>query len=201
MAYSDFTLKKAIKDFDLKLIEQKNLFVSLPEVKISDFLQMNLEEKAVLGVTIGTEKARSEMIVTDVLVEVRRIFDRQIGLFSGNVFDVDVSRGLNGKFDFLLSLTPSQLLLNAPIVAVVEAKNEDITGGLGQCVAEMYAAQIFNKQEENEISKIYGAVTAGDDWKFLRLEEKTVSIDLDEYSITQPNKIVGILCAMIRQEA
>ena len=201
MAYSDFTLKKAIKDFDLKLIERRNLFASLPVVEISDFLRMNLEEKAVLGITIGTEKARSEMIVTDVLVEIRRIFDRQIGLFSGNVFDVDISRGLNGKFDFLLSLTPSQLLLNAPVVAVVEAKNEDITGGLGQCLAEMYAAQIFNKQEENEISRIYGAVTAGDDWKFLRLEEKTVSIDLDEYSITQPNKIVGILCAMIRQEA
>lgn len=201
MAYGDFTLKRALKDFSLTLVEQQNLFANSPEVAITDFLRMNLAEKAALGISIGTEKARSEMIVADVLVEVRRIFNRQIGLFSGNVFDVDAARGLSGEFDFLLSLTPSQLLLNAPIVAVVEAKNENIASGLGQCAAEMVAAQIFNRQEENEISKIYGAVTSGDDWKFLKLENQTVSIDLDEYRIVNIEKIIGILCAMIRQEA
>ncbi len=201
MAYSDFDLKRVKKDFDLKLVEKEKLFLHLPEVEISEILRLNLEEKINLAISIGTEKARSELIIADVLVEVRRIFDRQISLFSGNNFDVDASRGLVGKFDYLLSLTPSQLILNAPIIAVVEAKNEDIKGGLGQCIAEMIAAQIFNEQENNEIPRIYGTVTAGDDWKFLYLDGKTVMIDLDDYSISQPNKIVGILCAMIRQEA
>jgi transketolase C-terminal domain/subunit len=52
---------------------------------------------------------------------------------------------------------------------IVEAKNENIKGGLGQCVAEMVAAQIFNEREANAIDTIYGAVTTGEIWKFLKL--------------------------------
>ena len=201
MAYNDFNLRQVKKDFGLTLIERKSLFAEVAEVEVSENLKTSLADKPTLAISIGTERARSEFIVADILIEVWRIFNRQIGLFSGNTLEVDRNRGLAGRFDYFLTLSPSQLILSAPIIAVVEAKNEDIVGGLGQCTAEMIAAQIFNEQEQEQIPKIYGAVTSGDDWKFLYLDEKTVFIDLDEYSITQPNKIIGILCAMIQQKA
>jgi hypothetical protein len=81
---------------------------------------------------------------------------------------------------------------------LVEAKKEDIIAGLGQCVAEMVAAQIFNEREGNEISVIYGTVTSGTNWKFLKLEGKVVEIDLVEYYLTDVNKILGILASGVR---
>ena len=49
--------------------------------------------------------------------------------------------------------------MKAPVVTLVEAKNENINNGLVQCVAEMYAAQLFNQREQNSIIAIYGAVS------------------------------------------
>jgi len=93
-------------------------------------------------------------------------------------------------------------MLNAPVVTIVEAKNENIIGGLGQCIAEMVAANIFNVKEHNdEILKVYGVVTTGTTWKFLRLESDIIYIDLSEFYIDRPGKILGILSAMIRQVA
>ncbi|ABG51048.1 hypothetical protein Tery_1789 [Trichodesmium erythraeum IMS101] len=47
---------------------------------------------------------------------------------------------------------------------LVEAKKEDIKPCLGQCLAEMVAAQRFNEQKRLLISTIYGAVTSGTVW-------------------------------------
>lgn len=92
-----------------------------------------------------------------------------------------------------MSNSQEQLFISTPILAIVEAKNENLKAGLGQCIAEMVAAQLFNQQEGNEISLIYGAVTTGTVWQFLKLENKVVSIDLTEYFIQDIQKIIGIL--------
>jgi hypothetical protein len=42
----------------------------------------------------------------------------------------------------------------------VEAKKEDLNIGLGQCIAKMIAAQIFNEQDNQNIKKIYGVIRA-----------------------------------------
>jgi len=89
------------------------------------------------------------------------------------------------------------LLVSAPVIIIVEAKKENINAGLGQCVAEMLAAQIFNEREGNEIPAIYGAVTTGTIWKFLKLQAQIIEIDLGEYYLNDVNKIVGILASVI----
>jgi hypothetical protein len=78
-------------------------------------------------------------------------------------------------------------------VIIVEAKNENIKDGLGECAAAMLAAQLFNQQEENEIKTIYGAITTGDIWKFMKLENSDLFIDLNNYYIQEIGKILGIL--------
>ena len=63
------------------------------------------------------------------------------------------------------------------MIAVVAAKNEKIMAGMGQCIAEMVAMSIFNEREGRPLPRVYGAVTTGHGWKFLKLEGDTVSID------------------------
>jgi hypothetical protein len=197
MAYSDFKLKELVKQFDLTLNENIDLFATTPEVEASEFLKVMLKENAALAVDINTEKARSELIIAPILLEVRRQLNYQIGLFSGSEFNVSPERGLNGICDFLISLSPERLFISAPVITLVEAKKEDIKAGLGQCVAEMLAAQLFNEQEQNEITTIYGAVTSGTNWRFLKLEGKIVYIDTVEYYLRDVGKILGILLSAI----
>jgi hypothetical protein len=197
MAYSDFKLKKLVKQFDLTLNENQDLFGGTTEVEPSETLRSWLIENSALATDINTEKARSELIIAPILLEVRRQLNYQIGLFSGSEFDVAPEKGLNGTCDFLLSLSPERLFISAPVIALVEAKKEDIRGGLGQCGAEMLAARLFNEQEGNNIPIIYGAVTSGTVWRFLKLEGNVIYIDPIEYYLRDVGKILGILLSAI----
>jgi hypothetical protein len=197
MAYSDFTISQIKKQLGLQIDEQVNLFADVQPFAPSELLTATLAENISLAIAINTEKARSEMLITPILLEVRRQAHYQISLFSGTEFNVDSEKNLVGYCDYILSRSKEQLTINAPIATIVEAKNENIKAGLGQCIAEMYAAQLFNQREGNPIKTIYGAVTTGEIWKFLKLTEVTAAIDLTDYYIREVNQILGILMHMI----
>ena len=196
MAYSDFTLETIQQNFNLTVVEDQGLFSSIPDMEISQILKDNLTIKVPLALAINTEKARSELIISEILVELKRILNGKISLFSGINLDVDKEKGLNGYCDFIVSQSPEQFFLKAPVITIVEAKNENIPSGIGQCIAEMIAACLFNERAALPITKLYGAVTIGNIWKFIRYEQGMVYIDQQEYYINNPAKIVGILVAM-----
>jgi hypothetical protein len=198
MSYSDFTLSKVIKEFGLKITDNYRMYSETHEVEPSNLLIQTIEENIPLATASNTEKARSEMIISPILIEVRKQQNNQISLFSGIDFSVDNERGLNGNCDFIISRSPELFILTAPVIIIVEAKKENINGGLGQCVAEMLAARIFNEREGNDMSTIYGTVTSGTNWRFLNLEGDIVNIDLDEYYLSDIKKILGILASSIR---
>lgn len=196
MSYSEFTLDKVRKAFDLTIIDKVDIFASIPEIECSALLTEVLRENVPLALASNTEKSRSEMIITPILIAARKYLNNQISLFSGIDFTVDTAQGLNGNCDFIISRSPELLILNAPVVTIVEAKKENINAGLGQCVAEMIAARIFNQREGNDISTIYGTVTTGTNWKFLKLINQVVEIDLTDYYINNIGKILGILSSI-----
>ncbi|MDZ7962511.1 MAG: hypothetical protein RMY34_32375 [Aulosira sp. DedQUE10] len=199
MAYSDFKLADIIDAFGLIIHESSGMFANVQEQECSDLLSTILKENVDLAVAISSEKARSEMIISPILLEIRRKFNYEISLFSGVDFTVDSQRGLNGFCDFILSLSSEQLLVRSPVIVLVESKNENLRSGLAQCIAEMLAAQFFNEKNQNQIKSIYGAVTIGTLWQFLKLEENIVSIDLSEYYIKDIKKILGILYSAIAE--
>ncbi|NJL60308.1 MAG: hypothetical protein HC887_12415 [Desulfobacteraceae bacterium] len=194
MSYSDF---KSIEDiqqkFNISVISGASLFSETEDIIPCLMLRDILQENVSLALNINTEKARSEMIIAPVLIEVRRIFERKISLFSGTEFNIDDSLGLTGFCDFILSGSPNQIFLKYPIVCITEAKNENIRSGYAQCIAEMIAAKLFNDKNSTDISYILGVVTTGSNWKFLKYENHRVFIDFDEYLISQISKILGIL--------
>jgi hypothetical protein len=197
MPYSQFTLEKIKSEFGITLSEKIGFFAQIPERKYSQLLTETLEYNIPLALSINSEKSRSEMIVTPILIEIRKQLNNQIGLFSGKEFNVDIQKGLTGFCDFLISKSSEQLIIEAPIITLVEAKNDNIESGLAQCMAEMIAAQLFNQSQNQEINTIYGVVTTGSIWKFMQLEETTITIDLNEYFLVNTGKIIGIFVHFI----
>jgi hypothetical protein len=200
MAYSDFSLRRVKQDFDLTIQEEINFLDGYEPISPSPFLASFLQKNLPLALSVNTEKARSEMLICPILLEVKDILNQQISLFSGSDFNVDPTLGLNGVCDFLLSLSPEQLFIEAPAVVVVEAKREDLNAGLGQCLAEAIAVQLFNQQNHRAIATIYGAVTTGDRWKFLKLVDKIATIGLLEYNIPPVEQILGILVSFLTRD-
>ncbi len=201
MAYSNWTLETVKKAFQLEEVNAAGIFSNVEPVEPSAHLTTTLERNVPLAFAMGTEKAKSELIVSAILVELWEHFDRNISFFSGIDFNIDAENGLTGVCDFLVSLSPSQFHLEAPAIILVEAKRDNLTAGLGQCVAEMVAAQRFNAEQGNDIPCVYGTTTSGIEWVFLKLEEKKLQLDMAAYTIERCDKILGILASMVAQKA
>ncbi len=197
MPYSQFSVEQIKTNFGITLTRTVDLFADIPEIEPSSFLKETLQFNLPLALEINSEKARSELIVAPILVAIKKLLPERISLFSGREFNVDAARGLSGCCDFLISRSPEQLVIESPVIALVEAKNDNIQSGLGQCMAETIAAQIFNQRQENDIQTIYGVVTTGSIWKFFKLEGIAIEMDTNEYFINNVGKILGILINFI----
>lgn len=189
MAYSDFSLEKVKKDFNL-IEKRTNLFQPGKDIEVSHWLKDTLNISLDLALSSSSEKARSEFIVAPILIEMERINNKSFSIFSGEKLDADVERGLNGECDFILTKGPLSSTIQNPIFLLVEAKKNDVKEGLGQCVAQMLGAKIVNQKEGNDIEFIYGCVTTGETWQFLGLEGEIIFMDTNRYYINELNKLL-----------
>ena len=196
MAYSDFSLDDVKRKLGVTVHEASDLFASVPPATPSAWLVDHLRETVPLALAIGTEKARSEFIVAPILLEVRRRGEGAVSLFSGTEFNVDSSKGLTGFCDWILGRSPEQLVVEAPVVTIVEAKNENIRQGIAQCLAELVAAREFNARRESVRRVLHGAVTTGDLWRFMRLEASVAEVDLSQIHVQSLDRILGVLLSM-----
>ncbi len=197
MAYSDFTLREVLDRFGLTLMDVPDLFGRTPELEPGPLLRSLLPEFIPLALAINTEKARSELVIAPLMAALRAQMGHRFSVFSGIDFTVDPSQGLAGYCDFILSRSPEQQFLRNPVAAIVEAKNENLKSGLGQCVAAMVGARLFNERESQSSEAVYGAVTSGSLWRFLQLAGSTVELDQQEYHISQLPKLLGILARVV----
>ncbi len=200
MAYSEFTLQSLTSRFSLTIDETTDLFASVPEAVLRPEFQSRLEAMLPLALATSTEKARSEFIIAPVLLEVWLLKDRKIGLLSGVEFTIDEAQGLTGVCDYILTRSPEQMFVKAPVVMLVEAKNEDMKKGYAQCGAEMIAAQRFNELEGSAMEKTFGVVTIGELWRFMQLDDSNLRIDSRSYHIDRLPKIMGILLHLMEPQ-
>jgi hypothetical protein len=202
MAYSNFKLAQVLQKFELVTDSTVDLFPRIDLITPSDLLKNTLEQNVPLARQIATEKARSEFIIAPILSEVWQRNKPNVGFFSGVEFTVDESQGLKGTCDFLFTRAKEQSIIVAPVLAVVEAKKEDLKPGMGHCIAEMVAARIFNARDESKVNTktnvpIYGVVTTGTNWQFLKLDGQTVYIDREERYLNGASKLLGILFQIV----
>src|SRR5438552_71064 len=180
MAFSDFDLKTAVHKFALTEVRDTDVFRDVEPLEPSEFLRVWLDTFAPVALGVNTERARSEFIIAPMLGETRLRVGPSVNVLPGVAFEVDKGQGLSGFCDYLIARSPEIYYVQAPILAVVEAKKEDLVAGLGQCVAEMVAIRLFNEREGTPLPAVFGCVTSGSNWRFLKLEGTTLYIDRPE---------------------
>ena len=191
MAFRDFTYPQVLADLGLTLAEA-DLFGHVPPAAVPAGFAADLGADADLATEVNTEKARSEFLIAPILAYLWRSCGRRFGTFSGVQFDVDAARGLTGFCDFILTRSPILTVLTAPVLTIVEAKNDNLQNGLGQCVAAMAAAREFNTRAGLG-GAVYGAITTGPAWKFLRLDGHQLTLNRGEVYVSDLGRVVGIL--------
>ncbi len=194
MTYKDFTLESIRTDLGLK-VRHERLFAQVEPVEAPQSLRDALNDGMPIGLT--SEKARSEFIVAPVLLAARTVTGKKFYIYSGQTLDSDAARGLTGECDFILTHSESTPLLTAPIMTLVEAKKNDIELGLGQCIAQMVGAQIFNQKTGGLELPVFGCVTTGEDWQFIKLDGQQVTLETNRYYIVAVEQILGMLKSIV----
>jgi|WetSurSiteA1Bulk_404760.scaffolds.fasta_scaffold00006_4 hypothetical protein len=189
-SYSHFTIDD-IRGLGISVIRAELFTQAINTVAPSDFLLKTLAINH--DIPSESEKAKSELLITPILTELWAQNPQKFTYFSGYQFNVDSKLGLKGFCDFIISKKYNAAFIESPLVAVVEAKhNQDLLDATPQCIAEMYAAQLFNKKNQEEINCIYGVITNGYEWLFLKLIDKQVTLDHNRYGIKNLPELLGV---------
>lgn len=186
--YSSYSFKSVKKKFGLKTV-RKPLFPSLQPIQPSDLLLATLQRASKM--TIVSEKSRSEWIVAPILMEVKYLNADKMNILSGENLDVDKEQSLTGECDFIFIRDPDAETVESPIFCLVEAEKHDLTGGTGQCIAQMIGARMLNEQDGVHFPTIYGCVTTGSDWQFLKLEGQLVTLEENLKYINELPQLLG----------
>lgn len=195
MAYSDFTLDRLIQEFGVEVLGERSMFAGAPEVAPSAWLVESLHRANNTG--FGSEKSRSERLVSPVLLELSSRNQDAFAIISGANLDIDPGRGLSGECDFILSFTRLQDLVRAPVFCITEAKKQDVELGTAQCAAQLLGAARLNQREKKAIPTLYGCCTTGVEWRFLRFASNTFVLDETRYLISDLRKLLGVLQQII----
>lgn len=200
MPYANFKTIDDIKNkFDVRILSRDSLFPDAGErerIRVGARLSESLKENVPLALNINTEKARSELIIAPVLLEVRRLSEKQVSFFSGVEFDVehplDGGENLSGVIDYFIK--------SSNHILVVDAKKGDLEQGFNQLAVELIA---MDKYDDGPWKVLHGAVTSGDFWRFGRLdrEEKLLRKDMNGYVLpSNLDELFSILIGILEGE-
>jgi hypothetical protein len=191
-SYSNYKISDLSEILLLRDANKKLFPAEVPPVEPSELLKTIL--KMHLRLPLGTEKAKSELIVVPLLNELIQRNNDFFRFFSGYTFDVDAKKSLKGRSDFIISVaTNSTVAVDSPIISIIEAKNDNLEDGIAQCIAQMYASRIFNERKKTQVPVLFGAVTTGFDWLFLKIETENVYyIDTEYYYLKNLPELLGV---------
>jgi hypothetical protein len=190
MAYADFSLDSLASLLGVSA-GPVNLFEPLTPLPVPDWLREMLARG--MRQVLLSEKARSEFLVVPILLACQELSPGAVSIYSGQRLDVDPERGLVGECDFILAATPPVPALRSPLVPIVEAKRNEVESGVWQCVAQMVGARLFNERTGRPLPAVYGCVTNGEAWQFLRLEGSVAGIDRRRYYVDSAGAILAVL--------
>ena len=195
MAYRDFSLDMLEKQFGIReigtILFNPN---TITRIEPSDKLKADLEDAGII--TLSTEKAVSERLVSPILAEIGKR-NNFIQIFSGEIIVGDKKSGLNGEIDFLFARTPWTLKPKNPLLCVTESKLGFVDRGVDQAAAQMLGVKFFNQHRGYIVKVVHGVVTDGKSWRFLKLEDDNLYVDKSNYSTADLPLVLGVLQEII----
>lgn len=198
MPYSQYTSLQGVRQKLGVSTHFDSLFQGVPHLAPSDWLKQTLSRNTSHRLAYFNEKSRSEGIVFPILSEMLHLHNFQVSLYSGANMEGDKELGLNGECDFILSASAQSIELECPIFCIIEAKDNDIDLGIPQCIAQLCGAKGYHQKAGFPIPPVlYGAVTTGTEWNFLKMVENEVTIDNDIYQLKNLPELLGVLNCVI----
>ncbi len=190
MAYSDFSARDLMQRFKVKF-KAATLFTDSQPIDPSLWLLEALTRGQELG--FGSEKSRSERLVTPILLELSNLNQHSFSIYSGMNLDVDEAAGLEGECDFIFSFSRIQDFVTAPIFCIAEAKKQDLGQGTVQVAAQLLGAKRLNDAEGNQFQTLYACCTTGIEWRFLQYHPNEITIDEKRYLLSDLPVLLGVL--------
>jgi hypothetical protein len=190
MGYSNFKKIETFVEkfnFDVRLVSLFNAD-EIENVFPSDWLNETLNRAKAFP--LRNEKVKAERIISPILLEVVQNYTDRVSLFSGEPININPEEDLAGECDFFFALQPPRPYLDAPIISLAEAKDEDMDWGIAQCAAQMLGAKYFNERKNKNIPFIYGCATTGIEWQFMKLDKDVYYVDNKIY--TDLKEILGV---------
>ena len=183
-SFSQVSIKDLETMFGVNIV--KGSFVpSNSSVLVPSWLQHIIDTRRASLATMRSEKSISEALIAPILMAVEDNHKDKITLFSGEPLVTDE---LSGICDFIITKDTTAFDPKGGYFILVESKKQDLFSGIPQCVAEMYAAQILNGNDDT----VYGCVSIGIEWLFIKLEGKIATIDSTIFTIIEVDKILGV---------
>jgi hypothetical protein len=190
-SYSKFKIED-LEALNIKVRQTSFLNGHIEPVAPSDYLVTTITKN--LKKPMMSEKAKSEYLISPILSEIQERNIEFTHLYSGYTFDVDKEKGLKGLCDYIFTFSlDTPIIITSPVFSIVEAQNDNLANGIPQCIAEMYAADIFNERHGSKLPTLYGATTFGLQWQFIRYANGFAEVDSTVYYINQLPQILGIL--------
>ena len=191
MAYRKFKLTELETQFGI----QNRLIHWLDSSKTKQIQPSDLLRSVIARANLAplsTEKAVSERIISPIMTEILVLNTEKIQLFSGEIINADERMGLNGEIDFLFNYRPHSPTPEVPIFSITESKIGLLHKAWGQAAAQMLGVFVINEKLNHPLEIVFGTVTDGNSWQFMKLENKIIYIDSRVYTLTELPIILGI---------
>ncbi len=188
--YKKYSMAELKTIFNIQVLKNGKLFEGFkPSTRDYHSLQKTVEKmnSRINLSKSDNEATRGSLLVSHILWKASDIYN--LGIFFEPQVEISIEKTpklpyqLNGKYDCALSLDEVDFI--SPIISVVEVKKSNLSDGLGQCLAEMYAT--LKKFNQN---KVYGIITDGEVWEFFLLENSILHIDERNYYINNVSTII-----------
>jgi hypothetical protein len=196
MAYRDFKMDDLERKFGIREIGT-HIFDPSTIAKIQPSEKLKSDLKEARYITLSTEKAVSERLVSPVLVELKKLNDDFIQIFSGEIIAGDKNLGLNGEIDYIFSKTPETTKPKNPIFCVTESKIGLVETAFPQVTAQMLGIRHFNRNRNQDVETLFGIATDGRNWRILKLDGSNLFIDKTEFLAADLPLLLGALQSII----
>jgi hypothetical protein len=184
MAFTSFrSLSEVIKKYQIKY--QEELFPAFEINKAPEVLREDISF-TLQNVAYNI----SEPAICAILKAAWRPFAKDLAIWSHQ--PIMFTEELSGVPDYLISRRSElgKIVLDYPLLAVVEAKKDDFKAGWAQCGSEMYAIQQLNQTPEQ---RVFGIVSNGETWEFAQLSLNTLTMFTQRYDIQELDVLYSAL--------